>query len=169
MKTLKTLLISASLLLLTGNIYAQNVAGGTVSGTTVAATNTTNQVVLGTTNTVTLSSPAPASSVTVTLPSATGGVPLLLYCGSTGTGNQTCSPAAAAATTKMYAGHSTLSSNAAIITFPTVFASTTYDCVANDITTRANVVQMISTSASTATITNTTGASDVINWVCIGQ
>lgn len=169
MKTLKTLLISASLLLFSGNIYAQNVAGGTISGTTVAATNTTNQVVLGTTNTVTISSPAPASSVTVTLPNTAGALPLVLYCGSTGSGNQTCSPAAAAATTKLYAGHSTLSSNAAIITFSPAFASTTYDCVANDITTRANVVQMLSTSSSTATITNTTGASDVINWVCVGQ
>lgn len=106
---------------------------------------------------------------TLTLPSATGGVATTLYCGSTGSGNQTCSPATAAATTKVYAGHSTLASNAAVITFPTAFGSTTYDCVANDITTRANPVQMISTSSSTATITNTTGASDVINWVCVGQ
>lgn len=106
---------------------------------------------------------------TVTLPSATGAVASMLYCGSTGTGNQTCSATAAAATAKLYAGHSTLSSNAAVITWPVAFASTTYDCVANDITTRANPVQMISTSTTTATITNTTGASDVINWVCVGQ
>lgn len=106
---------------------------------------------------------------TLTLPSATGGVPTVLYCGSTGSGNQTCSATAAAATTKLYAGHSTLSSNAAVITWPVAFASTTYDCVANDITTRANPVQMLSTSTTTATITNTTGASDVINWVCVGQ
>lgn len=104
-----------------------------------------------------------------TLPTATGGLPVVLYCGSTGTGNQTCSAAAAAATTKIYAGHSTLSSNAAVITFPVAFASTTFDCVADDITTRANAVQMLSTSSSSATITNTTGASDVINWVCVGQ
>jgi hypothetical protein len=42
--------------------------------------------------------------------------------------------------------------------------------VANDVTTRANVVQMIPASgASTATITNTTGGSDVIQWICVGQ
>lgn len=106
---------------------------------------------------------------TLTLANATGGVPVSLYCGSTGVGNQTCTPTAAANTVKIYSGHSTLSSNAAVITFSPAFASTTYDCIANDITTRANPVQMISTSASTATITNTTGASDVINWHCIGQ
>lgn len=110
----------------------------------------------------------PTAARTLTLPDATGGIPVVHYCGSTGSGNQTCT-VAASASSRMYAGHSTLSSNAAVITFPTAFASTTYDCVANDITTRANPVQMISTSSSTATITNTTGASDVINWVCVGQ
>lgn len=107
---------------------------------------------------------------TLTLPTATGGLPVALNCGATGSGNQTCSPTAATAATKIYAGSSTMSSNAAIITFPTAFAATTsYQCVANDITTRANPVQMLSTSTTTATITNTTGASDVINWICVGQ
>jgi hypothetical protein len=41
--------------------------------------------------------------------------------------------------------------------------------VANDVTTRANPVQMVPASATTATITNTTGGSDVIQWVCIGS
>jgi hypothetical protein len=41
--------------------------------------------------------------------------------------------------------------------------------VANDVTTRANVVQMIPASGATATITNTTGGSDVIQWICVGQ
>jgi hypothetical protein len=69
-----------------------------------------------------------------------------------------------------YNGTSTLSSNAATITFPVAFTSTTsFNCVANDVTTRANVVQMVPASASTATITNTTGGSDVIQWVCLGQ
>lgn len=106
---------------------------------------------------------------TLTLPSATGGVPVVLDCGATGSGNQTCAPVAATAATKVYAGSSTLSSNSAVITFPTAFAATSsYQCVADDITTRANPVQMLSTSAATATITNTTGASDVINWICVG-
>lgn len=121
----------------------------------------------------TLTAPVIATVVntgTLTLPSATGGLPVALDCGATGSGNQTCAPVAATALTKVYAGTSTLSSNAAIITFPTAFnATTSYQCVANDITTRANPVQMLSTSTSTATITNTTGASDVVNWICVGQ
>lgn len=107
---------------------------------------------------------------TLTLPTATGGLPVVLDCGATGSGNQTCAPVAATALTKVYAGSSTLAASSAVITFPTAFAATTsYQCVANDITTRANPVQMLSTSASTATITNTTGATDVINWICVGQ
>lgn len=112
----------------------------------------------------------PVATNTLTLPAITGGLPVALNCGATGSGNQTCSPTAATAATKIYAGSSTLSGSAAIITFPTAFAATTsYQCVANDITTRANPVQMVSTSTTTATITNTTGATDVINWTCIGQ
>jgi hypothetical protein len=54
--------------------------------------------------------------------------------------------------------------------FPNTFTSTTsYFCVANDVTTRANPVQMVPASATTATITNTTGGSDVIQWVCVGN
>ena len=132
--------------------------GGSVVGTSATQT-LTNKTLSTITNTGTL-----------TLPSATGGLPVALNCGATGSGNQTCSPTAATALTKVYSGSSTLSSNAAVITFPTAFAATTsYQCVANDITTRANPVQMISTSTTTATITNTLGASDVINWVCVGQ
>lgn len=131
---------------------------------------TTNQIVTGaSTNLTTLNFAASSGAVTLSMPNTTGNMGTVQYCGSTGVGNQTCSPAAAAATTKTYVGHSTLASNAAIITFPTAFASTTYDCVANDITTRANPVQMLSTSSATATITNTTGASDVVNWSCTGQ
>jgi len=123
-----------------------------------------------TTSTTTTMAFSTGASNTLTAPSATGGLPVALNCGATGTGNQTCSATAATALTKIYAGTSTLSSNAAVITFPIAFAATTsYQCVANDITTRANPVQMLSTSTSTATITNTTGASDVINWICIGQ
>lgn len=111
-----------------------------------------------------------AGAATLTLPSQTGGVATTLNCGATGSGNQTCSPTAANALTKVYAGSSTLAASSAVITFPTAFTATTsYQCVANDITTRANPVQMVSTSTTTATITNTTGATDVINWVCVGQ
>ena len=131
---------------------------GTVVSTTATQT-LTNKTIATITNTGTL-----------TLPSATGGLPVALNCGATGVGNQTCSPTAATALTKVYSGSSTLSSNNAVITFPTAFAATTsYQCVASNITTRGNHVHMISTSTTTATITNTLGASDVINWVCVGQ
>lgn len=159
----------------TPNITTLSLPASSGAVTVTFPTVTSTLATIGGTETLTaktLTAPIIASisnTGTITLPTATGGVATQLYCGSTGTGNQTCSPTAAGATTKIYAGHSTLSSNAAVITFPTAFNSTTYDCVANDITTRANVVQMLSTSNSTATITNTTGASDVINWICVGQ
>lgn len=150
---------------------------GDVRFTASALNNSLNPVLVGGSQSLTNKTlisptitPAIINTGTLTLPTATGSVTVLLECGATGTGNQTCSPATPAATTKIYAGQSTLSSNAAVITFPTLFAATTsYRCLANDITTRANPVQMISTSTSSATITNTTGASDVINWICIGQ
>lgn len=110
------------------------------------------------------------STGTQVLPTYSGAIPTLLACGSTGVGNQTCSPATANGKSQFYSGSSTLSSNAATITFPNAFtSSSTYFCVANDITTRANPVQMIPASSTTATITNTTGASDVIQWVCGGN
>lgn len=140
-----------------------DLAGGNFVGTTGAQTLATKTLTAPVISTVT-------NTGTLTLPTATGGVPVALNCGATGTGNQTCAPTAATALTKVYAGSSTMSSNAAVITFPTAFAATSsYQCVANDITTRANPVQMVSTSVSTATITNSTGASDVINWICAGQ
>lgn len=167
--SLRSLIVAVALALsVAGAAIAQNVRSGSLVSMSVSTAG------LGFTNatsgTITVATPTGAlGTPTLTLPVTAGGLSTQLYCGSTGVGNQTCSATAAAGTTKVYAGHSTLASNAAIITFPTAFASTTYDCVANDITTRANPVQMLSTSSSTATITNTTGASDVINWVCVGQ
>lgn len=56
------------------HLRAQNIAGGTVSGTTLAATNTTNQITLGAAaHTTVLSFTAPAAaSQTVTFPDPTG-------------------------------------------------------------------------------------------------
>lgn len=110
-------------------------------------------------------------SITLTLTSAppTVGIGTVYSCGSTGSGNQTCAPAQGVRF-QTYVGSSTLAANTATITFPFAFSSTSsYDCVANDITTRANPVQMIPASTTTATITNTTGATDVIQWVCTGN
>jgi hypothetical protein len=124
-----------------------------------------------TSGTVTLAPPTGAlGTVTDILSLYSGGLPPVLSCGSTGTGNQTCSPAAVNGKQQIYVGQSTLASNVATITFPNTFTSTTsFFCVANDVTTRANPVQMVPASATTATITNTTGASDVIQWVCVGN
>lgn len=56
-------------------------ATSTLKGTTVTATATTSQIILGTTNTVTLSSTAPASSRTYTLPDAGGSANVVLDAG----------------------------------------------------------------------------------------
>lgn len=124
-----------------------------------------------TSGTITVAPPTGAlGTVTNTLPAITGGLVPGFSCGATGSGNQTCSPAAVTGIFHLYTGHSTLSGSAATITFPVAFAATTsFECVANDITTRANPVQMIPASTTTATITNTTGATDVIQWICAGQ
>jgi hypothetical protein len=179
MNTTRLLLGTALASFLVGSFMvgtkAQNLSGGTITSTTITAPilsgTVTGTYTLGGTPTITAPTIATITNTgTLTLPSATGGLATVLNCGATGTGNQTCSATAATALTKIYSGSSTLSSNAAVITFPVAFNSTTtYQCVANDITTRANPVQMVSTSTTTATITNTTGASDVINWHCIGQ
>jgi len=157
---------------------------GVATGTSLALSGTASlslgtsgslvgQVILNnaTSGTITLQPATGAlSTTTFTMPPISGNLAPVLSCGSTGTGNQTCSPTAATAKAQIYNGESTLSSNAATITFPNAFTSTTtFFCVANDVTTRANPVQMIPASASTATITNTTGGSDVIQWVCIGN
>lgn len=127
-----------------------------------------------TSGTITISPPTGAlGTPTLTLPAeVNGSIPYVINCGSTGSGNQTCANAAVNNKMKIFTGQSTLSSNSAIITFPasTAFTSTTsYSCVANDVTTRANPVQMVPTNGTSATITNTTGATDVIQWMCSGS
>lgn len=108
-------------------------------------------------------------NVSITLPNLTGGLAPVVDCGAQSGGTSTCSGTATGKTGIVYIGKSTLASNAQVVTFSTTYTSTaTYSCVANDVTTRANPVQMVQTSASTATITNTTGASDVIQWICVG-
>jgi hypothetical protein len=141
-------------------------------GTTAAALAVSSAVFSNATSgSITLAAPTGAlGTVSQVLPDYAAALPAVFSCGSTGTGNQTCAPATANGKTQIYNGQSTLSSNAATITFPNTFTSTTsYFCVANDVTTRANPVQMVPASATTATITNTTGGSDVIQWVCVGN
>lgn len=127
----------------------------------------TNQQVFGTSNTTTASYSAPASSITLQEPNIAGSVPTMFSCGSTGTGSQNCTPAAASGNTHAYQGLSTLSSGAATITFPVTFASaTSWSCVANDVTTPANTITMVPSAGTTAVLTGT--GSDVIRWLCFG-
>ncbi len=107
---------------------------------------------------------------TETLPSATGGIPVVIACGNTTTGTGTCANTAVGATSKVYFGNATLASNAQTVTIsPGYTSSSTFQCIGNDQTTRANPVQVVPASGTTFTITNTTGASDVIQWICVGN
>lgn len=112
---------------------------------------------------------AQAANVTVTLPKNAGGIAVVQDCGAGSGATYTCANNAVAATAIAIMGKSTLAANAQVVTFSPGFTSTsTYQCVANDVTTRANPVQMVQTSATSATITNTTGATDAIQWMCLG-
>lgn len=107
---------------------------------------------------------------TVTLPTTTGGLPVVIACGSTTTGTANCANTAVGATGQIYFGKATLASNTQTITLsPGYTSSSTFYCVGNDVTTRANPVQVVPASATTVTVTNTTGASDVVQWICVGN
>lgn len=124
-----------------------------------------------TSGSITVTAPTGAlGTATNTLALYSGGLPIVFSCGATGTGNQTCIPAAVNGKQQIYVGQSNLSSNSATITFPNSFTSTTsFFCVVNDVTTRANPIQMLPATASSATITNTTGAADQVQWICVGN
>ncbi len=98
----------------------------------------------------------------------TGQAGNVIFCGAT-SGTTTCTPATGQ-NARSIGGIATLASNSAVISgiSPAFTSTATFTCVANDITTRANVVQVVNTSSSSITITNTTGASDVISWICVG-
>ncbi len=108
-------------------------------------------------------------TVVIPLPQQAGGIPAAYFCGAT-TGTTTCANTSGGRTARVFGGIATLASNSAVISgiSPAFTSTSTYTCVANDLTTRANVVQVANTSSSSITITNTTGASDVINYICMG-
>jgi hypothetical protein len=97
------------------------------------------------------------------------GIPVTYSCGAT-TGTATCANTSGGSTARTIFGIATLASNSAVISgiSPAFTSTSTFACVANDLTTRANPVQVANTSTTSITITNTTGASDVINWSCVG-
>ena len=103
---------------------------------------------------------------TESVPTNTGGIPIVIACGATTT---TCANTNTGHTAQVYFGATTLASNTRTVTLSPGFTATADAyCVGNDVTTRANPVQVVPASASTITITNTTGATDVIQWVCVG-
>lgn len=67
----------------TSDAFAVTASGG-ITGASATLTNTTNQIVLGTTNTVTISSTAPGASRTYTLPDAGGAANFILSTSSAG-------------------------------------------------------------------------------------
>lgn len=154
----------------TGNTSATfGAAGGAtfgVAGSVVGAVVLAN----ATSGTVTVNPPTGAlGTVTVTTPKQTGALPTAYFCGAT-SGSTTCANTATNGTARVFGGIATLSSNTAVISgiSPAFTSTSTFTCVANDLTTRANPVQVANTSTSSITITNTTGASDVINYICVG-
>lgn len=140
-------------------VQLTSTAGG---GTLVIAAGKT----LTASNTLTL---AGTDGTTFTTPSVSGGLPIVIFCGATSTGTANCSDTATT-NAQIYHGIATLASNTQTITISPGFTATAdATCVANDTTTRANPVQCVVASATTITITNTTGASDVISWMAVGH
>lgn len=97
--------------------------------------------------------------------------PEVFTCGTIAANGACTNSQPAAGVPHIVTGIATLASNTSTITglSPAFTSSSTYYCVANDITTRANPVQAVPASGSTVTFTNTTGATDNISFMCIGN
>lgn len=116
------------------------------------------------------------SSLILTITPATLNIPLSVTpvgysCGASLAAAGACANTPLLGTFHIVTGSAVLGSNTSTITgfAPAFTSSTSWWCVANDITTRANPVQMIPASTTTAVITNTTGATDLIQFVCMGN
>lgn len=94
-----------------------------------------------------------------------------LSCGNALAAGGACGNVNQAGTFKVLVGTYVLAGNTSAVTgvSPAFTSATSYNCVANDITTRANPVQAIPVSGSAFTITNTTGATDTISVICAGN
>lgn len=108
-------------------------------------------------------------NATTYLPTVSAGVPALTFCGAT-SGNATCANTNSGVTARVIGGIATLSSNSAVVSGinPPFSSTSTFSCTSNDTTTVGNPTKVVNTSASSITITNTTGASDVVAWHCLG-
>lgn len=112
---------------------------------------------------------AGTDGITSTLPAVTSGIAAAYFCGAS-SGNATCANTATGGTARVISGLATLASNSAVISgiSPAFTSTTTFACASNDQTTVGNPTKVVNTSSSSITITNTTGASDVVAYVCVG-
>jgi len=100
-----------------------------------------------------------------------GGLTSTYACGAALAANGACANTATGGTAHVIYGSAVLASNTSTITgiSPAFTSTSTFFCVGNDVTTRANPVQVVPASSSSITITNTTGATDTIQYMCVGN
>lgn len=122
------------------------------------------------TNITTLKVVDPTAARSITLPDVTGPVATIYSCGASLAAAGACANTGTGSF-HMITGSALLAGSTSTITgiSPGFTSATSWWCVANDVTTRANPVQAIPASASTLTITNTTGATDLIQFFCGGN
>lgn len=164
----------------TGTSGAINIRQGGAAGTAAVSVSTAGALTLASTVSGQAIAITPAgtglTSITnggaaIGLPTSAGSLPSLFNCGAALAANGACAnTVATAASAHIIFGSAVLSGSASTITgiSPAYTSTSTFFCVANDVTTRANPVQMVPASASTVTITNTTGATDTIQYICVG-
>lgn len=98
------------------------------------------------------------------------GIPLSISCGASLAAAGACPDTNNTANFHIMVGTFLLAGNTSTVTGITAYtSSTSWNCVANDITTRANPVQAIPSSGTAVVITNTTGATDLISMICAGN
>lgn len=149
---------------------------GAFSGTyNLAGTPTVPTAGIGFTNatsgSITVAAPTGAlATPTVSLPALTGSLPTIYSCGASLAAAGACANTAIASP-HFVVGSFLLSGSTSTVTgvSPAFTSATSWWCTANDITTRANPVQAIPASASSFVITNTTGATDLIQVICFGN
>jgi hypothetical protein len=136
----------------------QTVAGTKTFSSAIPITATTNQLVLGTTNTTTITSPAPSSSRTYTIPDAGGTASFVMTAGNqTIAGNKTLSGSttlSALSTGVVHSGSGGELTSSAIVNADVDAAAAIVDTKLATISTAGKV----SNSATTATSSNTNSA-----------
>lgn len=141
------------------------------SSNTYAATATTNQLLLGTTNVTTYNAASPAGSVTVDLPNTAGGVASSATCGTT----TTCSAAAATVNMQERWGTVALSSaspSVATVTTLTFTSNTSYVCSVTPEGTTAAIaaggIAVSRTNGTTVVFTGPNTVTTIVHYRCTG-